>query len=103
MTCEVEKRSGVIRIRGEMTIYSATAVSDGLFAAIEGEPLVSIDLSGVSEVDTTGVQILLMAQRSCASRDVSFATVNSSDAMREALGLLRLGDLTRTVQPAVAA
>jgi anti-anti-sigma factor len=102
VTCEVEKLGGLIRIRGDMTIYDATPVKDGLFAALQGESEVCIDLSGVSEVDTTGVQILLMAQRACASRGVPFAVANLSDAMREALGLLRLGILTHTVKPQAA-
>jgi len=102
VTCEVEKQDGVIRIRGELTVYEAALVKDELFEALQGESNVRIDLSGVSEVDTAGLQVLLMAHRECASRRVPFAVAGSSDAMREAGGLLRLGMLTQTVRSQVA-
>lgn len=102
MTCEVEKQDGVIRIRGELTVYEAALVKDELFEALQGEANVCIDLSGVSEVDTAGLQVLLMAHRECAARRVPFAVAGSSDAMREAGGLLRLGMLTQTVRSQVA-
>ncbi len=103
MTCEVEKLGGVIRIRGELTVYHATVVNDGLLAALQGEPDVCIDLSGVSEVDTAGLQVLLMVRRGCASRSVPLVFANMSDAIREAAGLLRLGMLTQTATSPVTA
>jgi len=102
MTCEVEKLDGVILVRGDLTIYDATLVKDELFAALQGEVDVRIDLSGVSEVDTAGLQVLLMVHRACASRGVPFAVARLSDVMREALGLLRLAFLIPTVQSEVA-
>jgi anti-anti-sigma factor len=90
VTCEVEKLDGLLRIRGEMTIYDATAIKDSLFAALDGEPAARIDLQGVSELDTTGIQILIMAERASASRGVPFSLTNPSDVVKEALELLRL-------------
>ena len=98
MTCEVEKLSDVIRIRGEMTIYDAAVIKDTLFSALQGESAVCLDLSGVSEVDTTGLQVLLMAHRVCASAGVPFAVSQVSDGMRETLGLLRLDSFLPTVE-----
>lgn len=90
MTCEIEKRSGQIYIRGEMTIYGAAALKDDLFAALEAEADgCALDLTGVSEFDTTGLQILLMARKVCLSRGASFALANPSTAVRETLELLR--------------
>jgi len=102
MTCEVEKLSGVIRIRGEMTIYDAAVIKDALFGALQGESDVCLDLSGVSEVDTTGLQLLLMAHRACATHAVPFTVTQLSDVMRETLALLRLNVLIPTIQPEVA-
>jgi anti-anti-sigma factor len=102
VTCEVQKLDGVIRIRGDMTIYNAALVKDALFAALQGVTDVRIDLSGVSEVDTTGLQVLLMAHRVCASGGVPFAIADLSDAMREVLGLLRLDTLAQPVRLEVA-
>ncbi len=90
MTCEIEKRDGQLHIRGEMTIYGAAALKDDLFAAIEGEVAgCALDLNGVSEFDTTGLQVLLMARKVCLSRGGSFSLVNPSPAVRETLDLLR--------------
>jgi len=90
MTCEVEKRDGRIHIRGEMTIYGAAALKDDLFAALEAElDGCALDLAAVSEFDTTGLQILLMARKVCLSRGGSFALANPSTAVRETLDLLR--------------
>jgi len=89
MTCEVEHRDGLVRIRGEMTIYSAAALKDDLIAALgAGTGDCSVDLEGVSEFDTTGLQYLLMVQRACAARGIPFSLVNPSDSVREALALL---------------
>jgi anti-anti-sigma factor len=93
MTCEVEKLSGRVHIRGEMTIYDAALLKQKLFAALEGEPHVHLDLSAVSEVDTTGVQLLLMAQATSVARAAKFSLLKPSEAISEALGLLRLGAL----------
>jgi anti-anti-sigma factor len=90
VTCEVDKLDGLLRIRGEMTIYDATVIRDRLFAALDGEPTARIDLGGVSELDTTGIQILMMAARASARRGVPFSVANPSDVVIEALELLRL-------------
>jgi anti-anti-sigma factor len=90
MTCEIEKRDGRLHIRGEMTIYGAAALKDELFAAMEAElEGCALDLAGVSEFDTTGLQILLMAHKVCSSRGGSLSLANPSAAVRETLDLLR--------------
>ena len=90
MTCEIEKRDGRIHIRGEMTIYGAAALKDDLFAVLEAEPEgCAIDLAAVSEFDTTGLQLLLLARKVCLSRGGFFGLANPSTAVRETLDLLR--------------
>jgi anti-sigma B factor antagonist len=90
MTCEIEKRDGRLHIRGEMTIYGAAALKDDLFAALEAElDGCALDLAGVSEFDTTGLQVLLMVRKACLLRGASFALANPSSAVRETLDLLR--------------
>jgi anti-sigma B factor antagonist len=97
MTCEVDKRDGRVHIRGEMTIYGAAALKDELFAAFAPvSDACSVDLAGVSELDTTGIQILIMAQRACAARGAPFSLANPSDVVREALELLRVRNLPVT-------
>jgi anti-sigma B factor antagonist len=90
MTCEIEKRDGQVHIRGEMTIYGAAALKDDLFSILEDQlDGCALDLAGVSEFDTTGLQILLMARNVCLSRGGSFSLANPSTAVQETLDLLR--------------
>ena len=103
MTCEVDKQDGVLHVRGEMTIYGATALKEALFAALERETQIStLDLAQVSEFDTTGMQILLMAQQACAARGVSLVLANPSEIVRETLDLVRSPHLTVTTSGADA-
>src|SRR5690242_5397864 len=58
-----------LRIEGEMTIYSAAALAERITAAIAGgggKP--RLDLSQVTEIDTAGLQLLLMARKLARSR-----------------------------------
>lgn len=90
MTCEIEKRDGRLHLRGEMTIYGAAALKDDLFPVLEAElDGCTLDLAGVSEFDTTGLQILLMARKVCQSRGGLFSLANPSPAVQETLDLLR--------------
>jgi anti-anti-sigma regulatory factor len=57
-------------------------------------------LAGVSEFDTTGLQVLLMARKVCLSRGGTFTLANPSAAVRETLDLLR-GHTLPVVEAAV--
>ncbi|HET9107443.1 MAG TPA: STAS domain-containing protein [Steroidobacteraceae bacterium] len=84
-----------IRIEGEMTIYSASACNTRLMAALlrrSGRPA-AIDLSRVTEIDTAGLQILLMARRVAAVRGGSVALIDPSPPARELLELCGLQGL----------
>jgi anti-anti-sigma regulatory factor len=48
---------------GEITIFEATAFRDALVTLLTNEGPVTLDLSGVERIDTSGVQILLAAFR----------------------------------------
>lgn len=88
MTFEIEKRDDGDHVRGEMTIYNAAELKVGLFSAASEGPR-CIDLAEVSEFDTAGLQLLLLAERECVSRGQVFLVRNPSPAVRQALDLLR--------------
>jgi anti-anti-sigma factor len=91
MSCEVKRTKGLIRVRGEMTIYAAATLAVELRAAIEAQAGdCRIDLSDVSELDTSGLQILLMARRACAGANRSLSFVRPSAVVTESLNLLRV-------------
>lgn len=50
----------VLRPVGEMNIYRAAADKAPLLAALAESPAVELDLSAVTEMDTSGLQLLLL-------------------------------------------
>ena len=94
MVCEVQKRGDAIHVSGDMTIYEAMSLRDALFEALDREPgRAIVDVSHVAEIDTTGVQILIVAQRTCTARGESFTLANPSTVVRETLELMRVNSL----------
>lgn len=79
-----------LHIEGEMTVSSAAAVRDEILAALPAgsEDEVEVDLSGVSEIDTAGLQIMLQLKRKCGAR---LRLLNHSPAVLQILDLSRLG------------
>lgn len=86
-----------LRIDGEMTIYRAVELKASLLA--EPQPL-RLDLGGVSEIDTTGLQLLLAAQAAAARRGASLQIVQASTELRTLLDLLHLGHTLGLFDPA---
>lgn len=75
-------------IDGEMTIYRAAELKDILLAALASVPALDIELRQVEEIDTSGVQLLLLAQREAATAGKSVRLVAHSAPVREALAML---------------
>jgi len=68
MAVQVFIRDRAVIIEGELTIYFAAEIKAHLIDALEKvkEPLIELHLKQVSDLDTAGLQLLLMA-RSVAS------------------------------------
>ncbi|MCQ3925153.1 MAG: anti-sigma B factor antagonist [Rhodocyclaceae bacterium] len=79
-----------LRIEGEMTVSSAADIRDEILAALPATSRdeVEVDLSGVSEIDTAGLQIMLQLKRRCGTR---LRLVNHSPAVIEILDMSNLG------------
>ncbi|MDI1246625.1 MAG: STAS domain-containing protein [Rhodoferax sp.] len=76
-----------LRIEGELTIFRAMELKPVLLAT---PPVDEIDLSGVTELDTAGVQLLMLAKNTAlaAQRDVKL--VAHSPAVIEVFELLNV-------------
>lgn len=82
-----------LRIEGEMTIYSAAELGQRIAAAIGGASGgARLDLSQVTEIDTAGLQILLMA-RKLARRHGGLSLVAPSARVQALLRLCGLEDM----------
>ena len=78
-------------VEGELTIYHAMELKRALLEPLESKNAVEIDLSRVTELDTSGVQLMLLAQRTAAAKELELRFVDHSPAVVEVLALLNLG------------
>jgi anti-sigma B factor antagonist len=72
----------VVYIEGEMTIYRAAEIKQTLLAPIVESAVVEFDLSKVTELDSAGVQLLMLAKRT--------AQAKQSPAVLDVMELLNL-------------
>jgi anti-anti-sigma regulatory factor len=76
-----------LRIEGELTIFRAMELKPVLLAT----PLVEeIDLSGVTEIDTAGVQLLMLAKKTALAAQRDVRLVAHSPAVIEVFELLNV-------------
>ncbi|GGY75780.1 STAS domain-containing protein [Pseudoduganella plicata] len=83
-----------LQIDGEMTIYRAAELKDVLYgalqAAVAGSRALALDLSGVTEFDSAGIQLLLVAQRDAERQGQVLRLVACSPAVRDVFALTGL-------------
>jgi anti-anti-sigma factor len=81
-----------VYVDGAMTIYTCGELKPALIEELAAHPeTTGLDLSGVSELDTAGLQLLLMARRHADARGQDLHVVNPSRVVAEVLELCRLG------------
>lgn len=92
MPVRVEKdgESGLISVEGEMNIYNANELKEALMKAVDGEGSVALDLSRVSEMDSSGLQIVLLAWRETDRKGVPFRLAGVSGPVEDVLSLFDL-------------
>jgi anti-sigma B factor antagonist len=72
---------------GEMTIYTASDNKLQLVAALETGKVLEIDLAQVTEIDTAGLQLLILAKQELRRRDQALRITGHSAAVVEVLDL----------------
>jgi anti-sigma B factor antagonist len=77
-------------IDGEMTIYRAAELKNLLMEKIARHQEIEVDLSGVSEIDTAGLQLLVLAKREAASQRKQLRFDRHSRAVMDMLDLADL-------------
>lgn len=82
-----------VRLAGDVTVAEAAAAKAMLIEALEsGERAVTVDLSGVTELDTAGLQVLLLARRMSLQCDVALSFDSPSEPVRQVLAVVHLDD-----------
>ena len=79
-----------LRIDGELTIYRAAELKQTLLAAVAEHAELEVDLSQVSEFDSAGLQLLLLAKREAGAAGRTLRLVDHSPAVVEVLDLFDL-------------
>lgn len=78
------------RPEGELTIYTASDSKARLVDALTQHKEVEIDLSAVTEIDTAGLQILILAKKEAARQQSQVRFTDHSPAVIDAMELLDL-------------
>ena len=91
MTINITRsEAGTLAISGELTIYDATAAKTSLLAGLAATRDIEIDLSGVDEIDSAGVQLLIILKREAVKTGKTVRFVQHSAATLEVLDRFNL-------------
>lgn len=90
MSVQITENEGLCRVSidGEVTISTVAEIKASLASAVMQHEETEVDLGGVDEMDTAGLQMMLAAKR-CDGRKLRF--VNHSAAVLHMLDLANLG------------
>ena len=80
----------LIRLSGEVDLSWSQQVRHAVLAALESNPVVGVELSQVSYIDSSGIAALVEGFQTARARGSKFALVSISDAVRAVLELARL-------------
>jgi anti-sigma B factor antagonist len=80
-----------LAIEGDMTIYRAAELREAILAAQASAPALEIDLAGVDDLDSAGLQLLVMAKRSAAADGRTLRLLGHSRAVLDVFELLDMG------------
>jgi anti-anti-sigma factor len=92
MASKTSKKDQVntLKVDGEMTIYSAAEYKLRLLEQFAQCNELELDLSGVEDMDSAGLQILLMLKHEAETTGRQLRLINHSQAVFEILELLNM-------------
>ncbi|MHB9118569.1 MAG: STAS domain-containing protein [Burkholderiales bacterium] len=92
MTIYAENKEGrsILHVDGEMTIYQAADIKNELMGHLASSEGVDIDLSAVSELDSAGLQLLILAKREATQTGKSLRLLSHSQAVLDVLDICNL-------------
>lgn len=77
----------VLKIEGELTIFRAAELKPTLLAE---PPVTEIDLSGITDLDTAGVQLLMLAKKTAVAQGRNLRLTGHSPAVMDVFELLNV-------------
>ena len=89
-----------LAIEGDFTIFAAEAIKARLQEALNEGREIEIDLSGVSEMDSAGLQLMVAAKREAAAQEKALRFTGHSPAVLSTMDLCDIsGHLADPVVP----
>lgn len=79
-----------LRMEGEMTIFTALDVKERLLVALSRCRQVDVDLSQVSDMDSAGLQLMILAKREANALGKEIRFIAHSPAVVDVLEMCRL-------------
>lgn len=79
-----------IAIQGEMTVATAAELLRGLATPLVRSEEIEVNLAGVGEVDSAGLQLMMAAKREARTKGKSLRFVEHSQAVLDVLDLCDL-------------
>lgn len=79
-----------VNIGGEMNIYAASELKEKFMALLDDSRPLEINLSDVTEMDSSGVQLLMLLKKECDQKNRKLSLTHHSDAVLDVFELLRL-------------
>ena len=67
----------------DMTIYHAESLKSELMGNLDSHQVIEIDLSRVAAIDTSGIQLLMLAKRECQKQEKTLRIIAHSPAVHE--------------------
>lgn len=91
MTSAEQQKTVPLRIEGEMSIYKADELKTTLLSALGKDTTLEIDLSGVTELDTAGLQLLMLAKKTAQAAGGDLRLTRHSSVVADVFELLNVG------------
>ncbi len=94
MTEKADKNDGIlcVPIMDDMTIYNAQSLKETLLGYCHADTReLQLDLSAVTEIDSAGLQLLLLLKAEAQKRSFTLRLLRHSEAVIEIFELLKLG------------
>lgn len=79
-----------VALTEDFTIYSAAQNKENLLGQLDSSQGLELDLSGVEEMDSAGLQVLMLLKREADNRGKPLHLINHSQAVVEVFELLDL-------------
>ena len=88
------KRDGrnALKLSGDLTIYEATEAWQGLQSRLKKHPDLELDLSGLTNLDTAGVQVLFGLKQLAKEQGHGLPMQHHSEAVLEVFNVLNLAN-----------